>query len=66
MLRGSGGIHLSAAFVAAEVSDGVVPVTVVIRTAEGMVTGDLEIPEDRWNPWLFLEFLGEQDRGLPS
>jgi hypothetical protein len=55
-----------AAFIAGPLVDGLVPVTVVIRTAQGMVTGDLEIPGDRWEPGLFLKFLQEQDFGRPS
>jgi hypothetical protein len=48
-----------AAFVAGEECDGVIPVTVVLSTPHGLVTGDLTIPKDRWDPWLFLQFLRE-------
>jgi len=50
-----------AAYVAGDEVEGVIPVTVVIRTAQGLVTGELAIPRDRWDPWLFLRFLEEQD-----
>jgi hypothetical protein len=54
------------AFVAGELGDGHVPVTVVLCTLEGLPTGDLIVPEDRWDPWLFLQFLREQDEGIAS
>jgi hypothetical protein len=39
-----------------------VPVMVAIRTTgHGIVTGELFIPADRWDPVLFLRFLQEQD-----
>jgi hypothetical protein len=50
-----------AAYIAGDERDGVIPITVVISTREGLVTGDLTIPKDRWDPWLFLKFLHEQD-----
>ena len=50
-----------AAFVAGEPAASQVLVTVVIRTPQGFVTGEVEIPEDRWDPWLFLRFLEEQN-----
>jgi hypothetical protein len=55
-----------AAFVAGQPADGHVPVTVVICTSAGLATGDLEIPEGRWDPWLFLRFLQEQDERIAS
>jgi len=54
-----------AAYIAGEETDGVVPVTVVIQTPDGLVTGDLAIPKERWDPWLFLKFLEEQDGWWP-
>lgn len=59
MLRELPGRHI--AFVAGEPGDGPLPVTVVICTREGMVTGDASIPIDRWDPWRFLRFLQEQN-----
>ena len=38
-----------AAFIAGPQVGDVIPVTVVIRTAQGLVTGDFEIPGDRWS-----------------
>jgi hypothetical protein len=38
-----------------------VPVMVAIRTARGIVTGELSVPADRWDEALFLKFLQEQD-----
>jgi hypothetical protein len=50
-----------AAYIAGEEADGVIPVTVVVRTPTGPVTGELVIAKERWDPWLFLKFLEEQD-----
>jgi hypothetical protein len=60
MLRGVPSRH--SAFIAGQECGNIVPVTIVIRTAQGMVTGDLVIPKDRWDPWLFLQFLRDQDQ----
>jgi hypothetical protein len=49
------------AFIAGEERGGVIPVTVVIRTAHGPVTGELAVPKARWDPLLFLQFLRNQD-----
>jgi hypothetical protein len=49
------------AFVSGDVTEAGVPVTVVIRTACGLVTGDFLIPADRWQPFLFLQFIHDQD-----
>jgi hypothetical protein len=48
-------------FVAGEERHGLVPVTVVIRTSRGLVTGELTVPKSRWDPLLFLQFLRDQD-----
>ena len=50
-----------ASFIIGDESDGLIPATVVIRTTKGLVTGDLAIPRGRWDPWLFLKFLREQN-----
>jgi hypothetical protein len=55
-----------AAFVAGEPVSGSVPVSVVIQTVAGLVAGELEIPTRRWDPWLFLRFLHEQDERKAS
>lgn len=55
-----------AAYIAGEESEGFVPVTVVIRTAEGLVTGELPIPKHGWDPTLFLRFLQDQDERLSA
>jgi hypothetical protein len=54
------------AFVAGEEHDGQVPVMVAISTSNGMVTGELTIPAERWSPASFLQFLGEMDERKPS
>jgi hypothetical protein len=50
------------AFIAGDVTEAGVPVTVVIRTSCGLVAGDLMIPADRWQPFLFLQFIQDQDK----
>ena len=50
-----------AAYIAGDERDSIISVTVVISTQAGLVTGDLAIPNERWDPWLFLKFLQEQD-----
>jgi len=50
-----------AAYIAGDETDGVIPVTAVLRTPDGMITGDLAIPEERWDSWLFLESLEEAE-----
>jgi hypothetical protein len=49
------------AFVAGRECNGSVPVTVVIRTDQGLVNGDLAIAKERWDPLLFLQFIKDQD-----
>lgn len=46
--------------------EGVVPITVAVRTAEGAFTGELTAPAEHWNPALFLSYLQELDAGKPS
>jgi hypothetical protein len=47
-----------AAYIAGAEVDSAIPVTVVISTAQGLVTGELVIPRARWSTWVFLQFLG--------
>lgn len=54
------------AFVAGEETGDGIPVTVVIRTAHGMITCELTIAKEHWSPTLFLQFLQQQDDGLPA
>lgn len=49
------------AYIAGQECADMVPVTIVIRTSHGLVTGDVAVPRDRWDPALFLRFLQEQD-----
>ncbi len=50
-----------AAFVGQE-SGLLIPVTVVIRTPQGLVTGELAVSKERWDRVLFFEFLEDQER----
>lgn len=55
--------NVQRAFVAGEPTEAGVPVMVAIRTAEhSIITGELMVPRDRWDPWMFLRFLQERDR----
>ena len=55
------------AVVAGELVGSVIPVMVAIRTVDhGIVTGELAVPADRWDPALFLKFLREQDERLSA
>jgi hypothetical protein len=51
------------AFIAGDMTDGAIPVTVVIRSMDGLIAGELLIPSDRWDPLLFMKFLRDQDAG---
>jgi len=55
-----------AAYIGGDESASVIPVTVVLCAAAGLVTGELAIPRDCWEPWLFLRFLQEQDERLSA
>ena len=51
------------AFIAGDAAHGTVPVTVVIRSATGLIAGEVLIFGERWDPLLFLRFLRDQDQG---
>jgi hypothetical protein len=55
-----------ASYVAGDKSEGFIPVTVVIRTAQGLISGEMVIPANRWDPWLFLLFLRSPPSGSDS
>jgi hypothetical protein len=50
-----------ASFIAGAENSSGVPVTVVIRAHRTMITGEMVIPKDRWDPALFMRFLRDQD-----
>jgi hypothetical protein len=54
-----------AAFIAGQEEGGIVPITIVIRSKHELVAGELAIPQDRWDPALFLRFLQDQDATEP-
>jgi hypothetical protein len=48
-------------FIAGPENPSGVPVTVVIRADRMMITGEVLVPKDRWDPVLFMRFLRDQD-----